>query len=201
MSRQQQKERTRQSIIDATFRLLDAQRSLSSVSLREVTREAGIAPTSFYRHFSSVDELGLTLVDEAGLTLRQLMRKARSRFNSESSVIQTSVDTFMEYVATQSTVFRLLLREQSGTSEAFRTAVSREIKFFTQELTDFIATDTKLSDDIASLQAEAMVKLVFSAGAEAVELSAKQRDALSHRVVIQLRFIAKGAEAFANHGG
>lgn len=200
MSRQQQKERTRQSIIDATFRLLDAQRSLSSVSLREVTREAGIAPTSFYRHFSSVDELGLTLVDEAGLTLRQLMRKARSRFKSESSVIQTSVDTFMEYVATQSTVFRLLLREQSGTSEAFRTAVSREIKYFTQELTDFIATDTKLSDEIAALQAEAMVKLVFSAGAEAVELSAKQRDALSQRVVTQLRFIAKGAEVFAKHG-
>ncbi len=201
MSRQQQKERTRQSIIDATFRLLDAQRSLSSISLREVTREAGIAPTSFYRHFSSVDELGLTLVDEAGLTLRQLMRKARSRFNSESSVIQTSVDTFMEYVATQSTVFRLLLREQSGTSEAFRTAVTREIKYFTQELTDFIAIDTKLTDDIASLQAEAMVKLVFSAGAEAVELSAKQRDTLSQRVVTQLRFIAKGAELFASHGG
>lgn len=193
MNRQQQKLKTRQSIIDAAFSLMEEQRSLSSISLREITRVAGIAPTSFYRHFSSVDELGLTLVDEVGLTLRQLMRKARSRMKSKQSVIQVSVDTFMEYIATQSTVFRLLLREQSGHSAAFRTAVAREITHFTQELTDFIVKDTHLSNDVAALQAEAMVKLVFSAGAEALELTAKQRDQLSQRVVTQLRFIATGA--------
>lgn len=197
MNRQQQKLKTRQSIIDAAFSLMEEQRSLSSISLREITRVAGIAPTSFYRHFSSVDELGLTLVDEVGLTLRQLMRKARSRMKSKQSVIQVSVDTFMEYIATQSTVFRLLLREQSGHSAAFRTAVAREITHFTQELTDFIVKDTKLSSDVAALQAEAMVKLVFSAGAEALELTAKQRDHLSQRVVTQLRFIATGALVYA----
>lgn len=44
-----------------------------------MAREAGIAPTSFYRHFRDVDELGLTMVDESGLMLRQLMRRARQR--------------------------------------------------------------------------------------------------------------------------
>ena len=43
---------------------LSAERSFASLSLREVAREAGIAPTSFYRHFRDVDELGLTMVDE-----------------------------------------------------------------------------------------------------------------------------------------
>ncbi len=51
------------------------ERSFASLSLREVAREAGIAPTSFYRHFRDVDELGLTMVDESGLMLRQLMRQ------------------------------------------------------------------------------------------------------------------------------
>ena len=74
LSRQEQKLKTRRAIIDAAFSLLDEQRSLSSISLREVARAAGIAPTSFYRHFKDIDELGLTLVDEAGLNLRQLMR-------------------------------------------------------------------------------------------------------------------------------
>ena len=197
MNRQQQKLKTRQGIIQATFRLLEAQRSLSSISLREITREAGIAPTSFYRHFDSVDELGLTMVDEAGLTLRQLMRKARSRIEKQGSVIRISVETFMEYVATQRTVFRLLLREQSGTTEAFRMAVMREIKFFTQELADFLFNQVKLPAEIAALQAEAMVKLVFSAGAEAVELAPKQRRELSERLIVQLRFIATGAQLYA----
>ncbi len=197
VNRQAQKQKTRQKIIDAAFTLLEGQKSLSSLSLREITREAGIAPTSFYRHFSNVDELGLTLVDEAGLTLRQLMRKARSRIQSNHSVIQTSVDTFMEYISQQSTVFRLLLRERSGNSAAFRFAVSREVSHFTQELTDFLIKDNRLSSEIASLQAEAMVKLVFSAGADALELTEVERQQLSKRVVTQLRFIVKGAEAFA----
>ncbi|MGL5267720.1 MAG: TetR family transcriptional regulator, partial [Plesiomonas shigelloides] len=49
--RAEQKERTRRALIDAAFSQLSVERSFSSLSLREVAREAGIAPTSFYRHF------------------------------------------------------------------------------------------------------------------------------------------------------
>ncbi len=45
--RAQQKERTRRSLIEAAFSQLSAERSFASLSLREVSREAGIAPTSF----------------------------------------------------------------------------------------------------------------------------------------------------------
>ena len=127
--RAQQKEKTRRSVIDAAFSQLNAERSFSSLSLREVAREAGIAPTSFYRHFRDMDELGLTMVDEGGLTLRQLMRQARLRIASTGgSVIRTSVLTFMEFIENNPNVFRLLLRERSGTSAAFRQAVQRGIQ-------------------------------------------------------------------------
>ncbi|MCK8282620.1 TetR family transcriptional regulator, partial [Erwinia amylovora] len=53
--------------MEAAFSQLSAERSFASLSLREVSREAGIAPNSFYRHFRDVDELGLTMVDECGL--------------------------------------------------------------------------------------------------------------------------------------
>ena len=75
--RTQQKEKTRRAIIDAAISELSEDKSFASLSLREVARQAGIAPNSFYRHFKDMEELGLTLVDESGLTLRQLMRKAR----------------------------------------------------------------------------------------------------------------------------
>lgn len=192
-SRQQQKLKTRRAIIDAAFGLLNEQHSFSSMSLREIARAAGIAPTSFYRHFKNLDELGLTLVDEAGLTLRQLMRQARVRIASGGGVINTSIDTFMEFVTANSNVFRLLLREHTGTSNAFRAAVVREIQHFTEELTDYTVATTTLTKDLANLQAEAMVKLVFSTGAEALDLDNAQRARLAQRLKIQLHFISNGA--------
>ena len=54
---------TRQRLLDVTLELI-ADRSLASISLREVAREAGIVPTAFYRHYESMDALGVELVDE-----------------------------------------------------------------------------------------------------------------------------------------
>ncbi len=98
-----QKEKTRRALIDAAFNQLSAEKSFSNLSLREVAREAGIAPTSFYRHFSDMDELGLEMVDEAGLTLRQLMRQARKRIDAGGSVIRVSVETFLNLSLTAPT--------------------------------------------------------------------------------------------------
>ena len=193
--RAQQKEKTRRALIDAAFRLLSADRSFSNLSLREVTREAGVAPTSFYRHFKDMDELGLTMVDEGGLLLRQLMRQARQRIVLQGSVIRTSIVTFMEFIENRPNIFRLLLRERSGTSMAFRLAVAKEIQHFIAELTEYLVV-AGLRREFALLQAEASVTLVFSSGAEALDLGKNERDALTERLVIQLRMIAKGASCY-----
>ncbi|ASM55538.1 MULTISPECIES: HTH-type transcriptional repressor FabR [Pseudoalteromonas] len=191
--RAQQKQKTRQALIEAAFNQLSADHSFSNLSLREVAREAGIAPTSFYRHFKDMNELGLTMVDEAGLTLRQLMRQARRRIASGGSVINTSVVTFMEFIDNSSNQFRLLLRERSGTSKAFRAAVAREVKHFILELAHYLESETKCDATHAYIQSEAMVTLVFNAGAEALDLEGLQRDELVERVIWQLRYITRGA--------
>ena len=184
--RAQQKEKTRRALIDAAFNQLTAEKSFSNLSLREVSREAGIAPTSFYRHFRDMDELGLTMVDEAGLTLRQLMRGG--------SVIVISVETFFEFINNSPNVFRLLLRESSGTSQAFRTAAAREIKHFTDELSEYIARKNNYSQYIAYVQAEGMVTIVFTAGANALDMSKTEREQLKERLILQLRMLAKGTK-------
>lgn len=193
MSRAQQKEKTRRAIIDAAFAQLSPDKGFSSLSLREVAREAGIAPTSFYRHFADMDELGLTLVDEAGLMLRQLLRQARNRIEKNGSVIRTSIETFMEFVVGNSNVFRLLLRERSGTSAAFRRAVAREIQHFCAELADYLRKETACPDEYAQMQAEAMVTLVFHAGADALDASPETRVQITLRTILQLRWLAHGA--------
>ena len=195
-NRAQQKEKTRRMIIDAAFRLISQDRSYSSLSLREVAREAGIAPNSFYRHFEDMEELGLTLVDEGGVAMRQLMRKARQRMRDRGSVIRASVETFMEYIHSNPHVFHLLLRERSGTSLAFRKAVSRELQYFIMELADYIQLHQGYPVAEAKVQAEAMVILVFNAGAEALDCKPAELRILTEKAITQLRYIAKGADEF-----
>ncbi len=194
-SRAEQKERTRQALINSALSQLSAEKSFSSLSLREVAREAGIAPTSFYRHFSDMNELGLTLVDEAGLTLRQLMRQARERIADGGSVIRISVETFMEFTKSNSNIFRLLLRERSGTSAEFRAAVAREIQHFVAELVDYLERETEMDIDAVKIQAEAMVTMVFFAGAEALDLPEAKHKELTEKTIQQLRIIARGASS------
>lgn len=196
--RAQQKEKTRRQLIDAALGQLSAERSFSSLSLREVSKEAGLAPTSFYRHFTDMDELGLTLVDEAGLTLRQLMRQARQRIAKGGSVIKISVLTFMEFIDNNANIFRLLLRERSGTSADFRAAVNREIHYFTLELADYLQKANNLEADIANLQANAAVTIVFNAGADALDMDKSEREQLLINIIYQLRFIARGAAAYSS---
>ena len=85
------RKRTRQRLLDVTLKLI-TNRSLASISLREVAREAGIVPTAFYRHFESMDALGVELVDESMRPLRQMIRDARRGVASHGDIIKGTVD-------------------------------------------------------------------------------------------------------------
>ena len=85
-----------QELMDAAVRLVDAKRSVSSLSLREIAREAGIAPNSFYRHFRDVDELAVAIIDRAGRGLRGTIREARKRLENDRGGVRSSVEVFME---------------------------------------------------------------------------------------------------------
>lgn len=199
-ARAEQKLKTRRALMDAALRQLSADRGFGSLSLREVAREAGIAPTSFYRHFAELDELGLALVDEGGVALRQLMRQARKRIARNGSAINTSVDTFMEYLNNNANLFRLMLRERTGVSKTFRTAIQAEIDHFVTELADDLRRFAEergkpLSD--ARMVAEAMVTLVFNQGAEALDATTREKEELQTKLKTELRMILLGAQSLA----
>jgi len=199
-TRSEQKQKTRRALLDGALELLSAERVFSSLSLREVTREAGIAPTSFYRHFDDMNDLGLALVEEAGLALRQLLRKARSRIKEQGTAIDTSVDTFMEYLVNNTNHFRLLLREHTGNSQEFRVAINIEINHFVTELEAYLTQRSnegleKISPEklIVHALAEAMVVIVFHMGGVALDASKKERANVANKAKQQLRMLLKGA--------
>ncbi|HTN32912.1 MAG TPA: HTH-type transcriptional repressor FabR [Marinobacter sp.] len=201
-TRAEQKLRTRRALMDSALAQLSADRGFGSLSLREVAREAGIAPTSFYRHFSELDELGLALVDEGGVALRQLMRQARKRIAraGDGSAIATSVDTFMEYLGNNANLFRLMLRERTGVSKPFRTAVKAEIDHFVTELIDDLrrfADEQRKPLADPRLVAEAMVTLVFNQGAEALDATPSEQEELKVKLKTELRMILVGSQTLA----
>ena len=64
-------------LMEAALRLTSTSRSLSSLGLRELAREAGLNPNTFYRHFRDVDDLGLAVIRDISTQLRQPLRALR----------------------------------------------------------------------------------------------------------------------------
>ena len=198
--RSEQKQKTRRALLDSALDLLSPERVYSGLSLREVTRGAGIAPTSFYRHFDDMNDLGLALVEEAGLALRQLLRKARSRIQEQGTAIDISVDTFIEYLMSNTNHFRLLLREHTGNSQEFRSAINLEIRHVVTELEEYLkvralegTNKTALDYQTRNALAEAMVTIVFQMGGNCLDSTKSERVKEAEKTKLQLRMLLKGA--------
>ncbi len=203
-NRIEKKNQTRRQILDAALEL-SAERGFSSLSLRQVAQQAGIAPTTFYRHFADMDDLGLALVDEVGASLRQLVRQARRRVDEAGgrNVIATSIETFMEFVEANANLFRLLLGEGAGSTAAFRRSVSKEVRRFTDDLAEDLVREAEASGRAIAhveLAAEAMVTVAFNLGAGSIDFSPEERRTVRDRIVIEVRMIMRGAQAQAQAG-
>ena len=189
-----------QELMDAAVRLVDANRSVSSLSLREIAREAGIAPNSFYRHFRDVDELAVAIIDRAGRGLRGTIREARKRLENDHGGVRSSVEVFMEALDDDQKYLKILLREISIGSDAFRNAVDRELNYFEEELNDEllrIAKTTSKKIHEPRLVAKAITRLVFTLGASAANMNIQQRNVLTQETVTMVRMIIIGANGMA----
>ena len=132
--------RTRQALIEAALDLLGDDRTFSSLSLREVTKAAGVVPAAFYRHFRGMDSLGLELVDESFRALRSQMREVRGKPLPAEQLIRNSVTLYVRYVREQERYFRFAIREYFSGANTTRLAIRNELRFFVSEL----ATDLAL---------------------------------------------------------
>ena len=137
-TRQERKQRTREALLDAALELLKEQ-SFSSLSLRQVTRAAGIVPTAFYRHFDDMEALGLVLIDESFRTLRAMIRAARADPRTYEHMIRNSVEILVGYVHEHDAHFRFIARERFGGVAALRHAIRAEIRLFASDLATDLA--------------------------------------------------------------
>ena len=187
---------TKEELFQATLNLIGPQKSIASLSLREIAREAGIAPNSFYRHFKDIDQLAIELIDQAGIVLRQIIREARMQASLEHSIIRSSVEIFIQQLDVDEGYLSLLLREGYTGSASYKAAVERQLNSFEQELQDDLVRLEKLKGyQIArpDLVAKVITQLVFNMGAKVIDLSIEKRTEIAHQTMLMIRMIIVGA--------
>lgn len=195
---------SRDDLIGAALALLGPHRSVSSLSLREVTREAGIAPNSFYRHFRDMDELAVALIELAGSSLRKIIGAARQRATAERSVVRSSVEAFMEQLDADQKLLHILLREGSVGSPAFKAAVEDVLRSFEEELQADLIRLARLNGTglhEPALTAKAITRLVFAIGASAMDMPRERLPEVTDQLEQMVRMIVVGTQTMARLEG
>ena len=187
---------TKEELFQAALNFIGPQKSISSLSLREVAREAGIAPNSFYRHFKDIDELAIELIDRSGNVLRQILLEARLKASKQNSIIRSSVEVFIEQLDADEGNLSLLLREAYTGSTSYKLAVERQLNYFQQELKDDLILLERLNNSRLchpELVAKAITQLVFNMGAKLIDIPINERKEIAEQTMIMIRMILEGA--------
>jgi TetR/AcrR family transcriptional regulator, fatty acid biosynthesis regulator len=193
------KERTRQRLCEAALSLIGQGRGFTSLSLREITREAGVVPAAFYRHFRDLDQLGLALVEMGGVTLRRLLREARRDGIPPTDMLRGSVLIYKRFVEERSLVFRFVASERGGGSPIIRNAIRTEETHFASEMAQdlrSLGAFTALSSTSLQMVCGLVVSTMLNAASDILDLpkgQAQQEKELVDNFVMQLRIIFIGA--------
>lgn len=193
-SRHESKELTRRALLRSALKLL-SRRSFDAISLREVTREAGVSPTAFYRHFDDMEELGLVLVDESFGALRDVLRQARPETGLAGNAIQGSIKVLVEHVAEHEMQLRFIARERYGGVGRLRRAIERELQLFADELAVDLATFPFVREwnrDDRKMLADLLTETMLALSSALVDARPEHHAALIARAEQQLRLVALG---------
>ena len=210
--RDERKRQSRQAIIDAALRLSTSGRSFNSISLREISREIGLVPTAFYRHFKDMDALGLELIDQISLNLKSTLHQiGQSYVYQPEAKIDKSLELFFQTIHQHTEDWVFIITERWGASQAIRKAIAREIEYLVEDLAIDLQRLTSVKhiqkvDDLKSL-AHLLVNLAFNWVMAWIELSrqyeepvlAQQQQLLKMQALTQMRLLFHGISNWKNN--
>lgn len=135
----------KRSLMEAALRLAHAGAGLTAIGIRELAREANLNPNTFYKHFDTMEDLGLALIDTLGGSLRQPMQALRIEAASNghegiappesqealmlamvrriTRVNRETVRLLFDFVDQNPMAISLAVRELHGSSAAMRAAL------------------------------------------------------------------------------
>lgn len=184
--KKEERERVALSLLRNTLSLAAAH-GFSSLGLREVSRAAGIAPTSFYRHFADMEELGLELISAlVGRLIRELVAP-----DDPSGVISVEavLNRTLAAAAADPELFRFILAERVGSIVSIRNALREQLAVLSTTLRG-IARGVSATED-----ADAVVLLLLDACGDLLDEGPEHMHGLRIRLARQSRALLQPATA------
>jgi AcrR family transcriptional regulator len=194
--KKEEKERVAHNLLRATLRLASAH-GFAGLGLREVAREAAIAPTSFYRHFSDMEQLGLALIDGlVGPFVGGFLVRAKEAWSDTGSVdpaeLVFALGTHaLAGVQADPELMRFVLAERVGCVGSFRAALTRQLSLLSKALQQHFR-DSPSKRTLPAFAADAVLVLILDACARALEEGA-EIPALGDALRQQLRLLLTGS--------
>jgi AcrR family transcriptional regulator len=191
-------------LIEAALRLTAGGRSFASLGLRELAREAGLNPNTFYRHFDALDDLAREAVESVSRRLRPMLRRGRwlAAHDEPHSVPRRACVAFFAFALENREAFLSALVEYHGTSPALREAVRANLHEVSAEIADDVVQlelmPTLTPETVDEVCTQVVLQL-FHLSAEYIDADAARRDAL---IAYAERFIARlfaGSVLLAQH--
>ncbi|NPT39103.1 TetR family transcriptional regulator [Paraburkholderia xenovorans] len=191
-------------LIEAALRLTAGGRSFTSLGLRELAREAGLNPNTFYRHFDTLDDLAREAVESVSRRLRPMLRRERwlAAHDEPHSVPRRACVAFFAFTLENREAFLSALAEYHGTSRALREAVRANLHEVSAEMADDVVElelMPTLSRETVDEVCTQIVLQLFHLSAEYIDANEARRDAL---IAYAERFIVRlfaGAVLLAQH--
>ena len=167
-------------LIDAALRLAAARRSFAGLGLRELAREAGLNPNTFYRHFRDMEDLALTAVAEVSNELRPMLRAVRWAVarDNPGEVATRACDAFFAYAEAHPDAFFVGVCGSTGPQPALRDAVRQLLADIAAEMAEDIerlALCPGLSRPVIDDLCGYVVSYLFHLSTDYLEDSAKGR--------------------------
>ncbi len=216
-SNQSEKASGKELLVNAALQLAATSRSIHSLSLREISREAGLNHNTFYRHFSNIEEIGLYIIQNIASQLRQplvdLRYHAYELADKETDVAkdadqgydvtlqqafhvnQVTVELFFNFVDTNPNAFIFGVRELHGPSQVLRNAIRQVLKEFSDDMSRDIQAlnllptlDKSTIDDISQM----LIPQLFQLSLDYIEYD-QERQAIRDMAQSQIRLLFAGA--------
>jgi len=125
-------------LVQAALRLITQTRSLTSLGLRELAREAGLNPNTFYRHFRNLDEFGLQVLGFIAGDMKAAVRELRRMAQSSEQATHDTVAYVYGYFLAHPAAVTVAVRELHGSSPLLRQALKAQLDASAREMAEDI---------------------------------------------------------------
>lgn len=194
--REHNKQANRATLIEAA-RTCFVQMGFDAVTVRDIVRESGLAPGTFYNYFPDKESLFKEVLDERMSEITRRMHELRARATNLSDFLYGAFLTLFEKIVEEPCFFELILRNEYAVRSLFKeTVVGIPMQQLKADLNDAMSRGLFPELDV-DLMAAALYGMAFEIGRVLCEQGGRDADQAAR---FATRMLVEGIQTFGLAG-